>query len=229
MIRESFQKSINYDFENIDLLQEALTHASAVHENPQKFQNSNQRLEFLGDSVLNLIVGNHLYRILNKSQEGNLSKLRSLVVCEKALAQVGAKFQLSENIILGKNETMMRIGKNPSVVADAVEALIGAIFIDGGYYAAEDFVLHVFKDIIEKALAGDFSEDYKTKLQELLQKNGEGTIEYRLDRQEGPAHDRTFHMSLWFSGKKLGTGVGKTKKEAEQKAAEAALEVKRVF
>ena len=250
MIRESFLKSINYDFTNIDLLQEALTHASAVHENPQKFQNSNQRLEFLGDSVLNLIVGNHLYEILDKSQEGSLSKLRSLIVCEKSLAEAGAKFHLSENIILGKNETAMGIGRNPSVVADAMEALIGAVFIDGGYNAAGDFVLSVFKDIIEKALSGEISQDYKTKVQELLQKAGqvsegggagqgsgssqagqasESGIEYRLDSQEGPAHDRTFHMSLWFSGEKLGTGVGKTKKEAEQMAAKAALEVKSVF
>lgn len=232
MIRESFQKSINYDFKNIELLQEALTHASAVHENPQKLRNNNQRLEFLGDSVLNLLVGNHLYRTLDKSREGSLSKLRSLIVCEKSLAEVGAKFHLGENIILGKNEAAMGVGKNPSVVADAMEALIGAIFIDGGYNAAGDFVLFVFKDIIEKALSGALTEDFKTEIQELLQKTGESSesnIEYRLDKQEGPAHDRTFHMSLWFSGEKLGTGVGKTKKEAEQMAAKAALEVKSVF
>lgn len=229
MIKESFLKSLDYKFNNIQLLQEALTHSSAVYENPKKFQNSNQRLEFLGDSVLNLIIGNYLYETLEKSQEGNLTKLRSLIVREKSLAQVGSRFNLGDNIILGRNEAQMKIGENPSVLADGVEALIGAIFIDGGYNEAKGFVLSVFKDIIQGALAGKISRDFKTEIQELLQSKGESDIEYRLDKQEGPAHDRTFHMSIWNSGEKLGTGIGKTKKEAEQRAAQAALEVESVF
>ncbi len=229
MNKEALEKSIGYHFGNPELLQEAMTHASAVYENPGRFPNSNQRLEFLGDSVLNLAVGSYLYTIRGNSGEGSLSKLRSLVVCENSLAEVAGEFHINRYLEMGKNDAAMGVDRNPSVMADAMEALIGAIFIDGGYARAQEFVMFAFAKVIEKALAGDISTDYKTRIQEILQKDGEVTIEYTIDRQEGPPHDRTFYASLWFAGEKLGTGAGKTKKEAEQRAAKAALEVKSVL
>lgn len=220
----SLEKKIAYKFSNRLLLRQALTHSSAANEMGHGLDKCNERLEFLGDAVLNLVISKHLYDRAEDLTEGQLSKLRATIVCERSLAERGKVLGLDGILHLGRGEELSGGRERPSIIADAVEALIGSIYLDGGFEAATSFVIATFEETIEKALVGRLFRDYKTEVQEILQGHGRMEIDYRMDNETGPDHDKTFFISLWNDGIKLGEGRGKTKKEGEQEAAKAALE-----
>lgn len=226
MIDKSFIKNIGYEFNNVSLLEEALTHSSAANERAGQGLTSNERLEFLGDAVLNLAISNELFDRMGGLGEGQLSKIRAFIVCEKSLAECGRKLGIDRVILLSRGEEISGGRNRPSIIADAVEALIGSVYIDGGFERAASFVISVLKATIDKAISGNLYKDYKTEIQELLQSQGKTDISYKIEKEAGPDHDKTFSISLWNADKKLGQGKGKTKKEAEQNAAKAALEVR---
>ncbi len=186
---------------------------------------NNERLEFLGDAVLDLVISEHLFRRL-VSEEGELTRLRALVVCEESLVICGKKLGIGEYINLSAGEEKSGGRKKKSIIADAVEAVIGAVFIDGGFENARKIVLKLFKYRIEDVLDGKIYSDYKSKLQELLQENKKNgrLLEYRIISEKGPDHDKTFNIGVFYKGKNIGRGTGRTKKEAEQNAAMQALE-----
>lgn len=222
MNETALEKKIGYRFRNRLLLKEALTHSSAANEKGHETK-CNERLEFLGDAVLNLLVSRHLYDRVEELKEGQLSKLRATIVCERSLAELGKTLGLDGILHLGRGEELSGGRERPSIIADAVEALIGSIYLDGGFDAATSFVIANLETTIEKAFSGRLFRDYKTEIQELLQGQGKMEIDYRIDNEIGPDHDKTFFISLWNGEKKLGEGKGKTKKEGEQNAAKAAL------
>lgn len=223
------ETKIGYSFHNPQLLTEALTHSSAANEkagndNAGNQKKSNERLEFLGDAVLDLAVSRFLYDRRASLEEGQLSKIRALVVCERSLADCARHLGLDAALKLGRGEDNNGGRQRPSILSDAMEALIGAIYIDSGFDTAASLVISVLNDTIEKALSGSLFQDYKTEIQEILQAQGKAEIKYIIDREDGPDHDKTFFVSLWTEDEKLGEGAGKTKKKAEQNAAKAALE-----
>jgi ribonuclease III len=219
----SLENLIGYTFQNRELAREALTHAS--HSNEMTNLPCNERLEFLGDAVLELIVSAHLFTTYPDLDEGRMTKVRAAVVSEPSLAQVSIETGLPDVIKIGRG--MERIGgrNNPSMLSDAVEAVIGALFLDSGLDAAKNFILPRLLPGIEQAAAEGYVQDNKTRLQELLQKNGEVKIEYTLDGQGGMPHDRVFNVSVTVDGQCLANGQGKSKKDAQQDAAGNALAV----
>ena len=222
---EELEKRIQYRFEDRSYLERALTHSSYNREKNTKHKD-NERLEFLGDAFLDAIVGAELFVRMNRVTEGTLTKTRALIVCEKALAEVAREFNLGKYILMGHGEAGTGGRNKDSILADALEAVIGAIYMDGGYDAAQKFTVSAFKKMIEGAMAGRIFSDYKSEIQEVLQSGGKTVnINYVLDREEGPAHDKTFYLHMECDGKKYGSGKGKTKKEAEQNAAKASLEI----
>ncbi len=222
---EELEKRIQYRFEDRSYLERALTHSSYNREKNTKHKD-NERLEFLGDAFLDAIVGAELFVRMNSVTEGTLTKTRALIVCEKALAEVAREFNLGKYILMGHGEAGTGGRNKDSILADALEAVIGAIYMDGGYDAAQKFTVSAFKKMIEGAMAGRIFSDYKSEIQEVLQSGGKTVnINYVLDREEGPAHDKTFYLHMECDGKNYGSGKGKTKKEAEQNAAKASLEI----
>lgn len=222
---EELEKRIKYRFEDRSYLERALTHSSYNREKNTKHRD-NERLEFLGDAFLDAIVGAELFVRMNSVTEGTLTKTRALIVCEKALAEVAREFNLGKYILMGHGEAGTGGRNKDSILADALEAVIGAIYMDGGYDAAQKFTVSAFEKMIEGAMAGRIFSDYKSEIQEVLQSGGKTVnINYVLDREEGPAHDKTFYLHMECDGKKYGSGKGKTKKEAEQNAAKASLEI----
>lgn len=225
MNEKQFESIIRYEYKDISLLKRALTHSSYCRENRMAPTECNERLEFLGDAFLDAIIGMELFTRLEHSNEGKLTKLRALVVCEKALAEVGRHLNIGEYLNLSHGEEVTGGRTRESITADAVEAVIASIVMDSGYDEAKTFVLREFSDLIDRALAGKLFTDYKTEAQEVLQKSGtEPVIEYVLDHSTGPDHDKTFYVYMVCNGKRLGSGSGKSKKEAEQNAAKASLE-----
>ena len=184
---------------------------------------SNERLEFLGDSVLDLVVSEFLYRKHNNLSEGDLSKLRASIVCEAFLLKASKQINLGNFILLGKGEEMTGGRERASILADAFEAVIGAIYIDGGLDSAKEFINNFIISFME-SLSGTIIEDYKTHLQEIIQKDSKKPLTYRVVSEEGPDHNKHFEVEVRHDGKVLGVGSGRTKKEAEQKAAFAALD-----
>ncbi len=222
---EELEKRIKYRFQDRVYLERALTHSSYNREKNTKHKD-NERLEFLGDAFLDAIVGAELFVRMNSVTEGTLTKTRALIVCEKALAEVAREFNLGKYILMGHGEAGTGGRNKDSILADALEAVIGAIYMDGGYDAAQKFTVSAFEKMIEGAMAGRIFSDYKSEIQEVLQSGGKTVnINYVLDREEGPAHDKTFYLHMECDGKKYGSGKGKTKKEAEQNAAKASLEI----
>ena len=226
MNNSNFETMIQYSFRDRELLNQALTHSSFCREHTATSRDNNERLEFLGDAFLDAIISAELYKRLEKVDEGKLTKTRALIVCESSLAAVAVRLKIGQHLNLGKGEEHSGGRKRDSILADAVEAVIGAIYLDGGYEEAYRFVAREFQTTIEDALAGRLFTDYKTLVQEALQERGrKTTIFYRLDREEGPDHDKTFYVHLVYNGKKMGHGTGKSKKEAEQNAAKATFAV----
>lgn len=220
---DEFEKIINYKFKNRNLIKEALSHSSYANEK-KKTRNSNERLEFLGDSVLSVIVSQYLFEHFSHLPEGELTKIRASLVCEKSLHEFAKKIKLGEFIRLGKGEENTGGRERPSILADAFEAVIAAVYLDGGLEAARKHVLRFIpKDIGEKNPT--VFSDYKTILQEVTQKNPEEKVEYVLAGQTGPDHNKVFKVNVCLNSNIIGTGKGKSKKEAEQMAAKEALEL----
>lgn len=220
------EDKINYCFNNKDLLRNAITHSSYIKEHG-KGERSNERLEFLGDAFFDAIIGEELYRIFPNKEEGFLSRTRATLVCEKSLANEARKLKIGEYILLGNGEERSGGRNRESILADTMEAIIGAIYLDAGFDTVKKIVLELFNDVIEDAKHGKFViTDYKTALQEKLQSNGSVDIKYVLVEEMGPDHDKTFIVQLEVDGKPQTKGKGKSKKQAEQRAAEAMLEGK---
>ncbi|MCX7658688.1 MAG: ribonuclease III [Oscillospiraceae bacterium] len=220
---KQFEEIIHYSFKNKELLQEALSHSSYANEN-KKSRKSNERLEFLGDSVLSVIVSQYLFEHYKHLPEGELTKIRASLVCERALSSFAHQIDLGEYLFLGKGEEHTGGRERASILADAFEAVIAAIYLDGGIEAAKDFVIgFIPKDIdIKKAV---IFNDYKTILQEIIQQNPEEKIEYVLKGQSGPDHDKAFVVQVCLNSNVIGEGTGRSKKQAEQMAAKEALEL----
>lgn len=218
-----FQKTCGLLDARPTLLNIALTHPSYAYENAHLGWEHNQRLEFLGDAVLGLVVGAYLYLTYPHKPEGDLTKIRAAVVCEPTLAKVGRELGIGKYLLLGRGEEMNGGRERPSILADAVEAVIGAFYLSVGLAPVQAFILgHLEKDIA-KVAEGNYG-DYKTALQELVQKQTDETVNYRIIDEYGPDHDKRFVAGVVFRQQVLGQGVGRTKKEAEQKAARAVLE-----
>lgn len=224
MNKLDFQKNLNYTFNNPMVLEKALTHSSFVKEKSERCSKNNERLEFLGDAFFDAIISEELYNRLDDVGEGRLTKLRASIVCEKSLAEQARNLQLGQYLFMGKGEERMGGRNRDSILADALEAVVAAIFLDGGYEKTKKFVLDTFAKTIDNAINGKMKKDYKTELQETLQANGDVKIEYQIDKEEGPDHDKTFYISLFCNRNIIGKGVGKSKKAAEQNAAKDALE-----
>lgn len=221
MSLEILEKNIGYKFKNIDLLKNALTHTSYAYEHNIK---SNEKLEFLGDSILEFVSSEYMYNKYIKLKEGEMTKVRATVVCEKSLYKIAKTHDFSDFLYLGKSEVKCGGNQRPAILADSVEAVIAAIFMDGGLEPAKKFIIENLKNEIEIATKNVGKKDYKTVLQEELQKNGDVKIEYKIIKETGPDHDKKFESEVLLNGKVLATGKGKSKKEAEMQAAKKALE-----
>jgi ribonuclease-3 len=225
---KELQRRIGYRFKNPELLENALMHTSYVNEQGFDKTTSNQRLEYLGDAVVELSVTNVIFAKLPDADEGVLSNLRAKLVCTSGLARVARNLGLGEYHILGKGADKGRERENPTVLEDAFEALAGAIFLDGGWKKASTFVYNALEVSMLNAVDGIGSDkgawDRKTALQIELQKNGPVKITYKLRREEGPPHEKLFYVDVYLYDRLLGSGSGYSKKEAEQDAAGHALE-----
>lgn len=217
------ENKLKYNFKNKDLLVLALTHKSYAYEREEDAE-YNERIEFLGDAILEHIVSEKLYDYKPEISEGQMTRKRADVVCEASLASAMKRAKLEGYILLGKCENGIA---EDAVIADAFEAILGAIYKDGGYDEAKQFVFRMLENEINLVLSGkSLNEDYKTRLQEILQKNGTVKIEYKVINESGPEHDKRFGVEVLFNGRKIGEGIGKSKKQAEQGAAKAAIEKK---
>lgn len=220
---KDFQEKINYEFKDENYLKEALTHSSYVNENKRCKVNYNERLEFLGDSVLGIIISHYLFEKKKNVKEGELTKLRAMIVCEESLSEVADEINLGKYLFLGKGEEATGGRERTSILADAMEAVIASIYLDGGFLKAKKFVLKYMKQIIKNSMDGKIFRDYKTHLQEVLQSQKTGNINYKLVEEVGPDHNKKFLVEVLLDQESLGFGKGRTKKEAEQMAAKEAL------
>ncbi|MBD3106759.1 ribonuclease III [Bacillus sp. AGMB 02131] len=219
---DKFQREIGIRFLNERLLKQAFTHSSYVNEHRRKPYEDNERLEFLGDAVLELTVSQYLYRKYPLMSEGELTKLRAAIVCEPSLVTFAHALSFGKLVLLGKGEELTGGRERPALLADVFEAFIGALYLDQGMDVVNSFLTKV---VFPKIDEGAFSHvmDYKSQLQELVQRDAAGVIEYRIHQEKGPAHNKEFVSNVSLNGEILGTGVGRSKKEAEQKAAQEAL------
>ena len=218
---EELEKSIGYTFKDKELLKKALRHTSYANE--RKLE-SNEKLEFLGDSILEFLSSKYIYKNYIDLREGEMTKVRATVVCEKSLYKVAKLHNFSDFLYLGKSEQKTEGSKRPAILADSVEAVIAAIYIDGGLEEAEKFIIENLKDAILDATKHVGDKDYKTVLQEKLQEHGEVKIEYITIGESGPDHNKMFVVDVEVNGKFLAKGKGKSKKEAQMQAAKKALE-----
>ena len=216
----NFEKVIGYQFKNPKLLETALTHSSYAHENGSK--EYNEKVEFLGDAVLELISSEYIFNTYKGLSEGEMTKARAYTVCEESLADVANKYGFSDFLLVGKCETKVNGKYRASILADAVEAIIGAIYLDSGFESAKEFILPNLYSRMEEFIRGG-NKDYKTQLQEILQAHGDAKIEYKIVDSIGPEHNKTFVAEVYCDGKLLGNGRGKNKKEAEMEAAKNAM------
>ena len=217
---EELTEKVGYDFKDKNLLLNALTHSSYVNEKRMAKTECNERLEFLGDAVLELVSSEFLFFGNPDMPEGQMTKLRASMVCEPALAFCAREIELGDYLLLGKGEDATGGRKRDSITSDALEALIGAIYLDGGFANAKEFILkHVLNDLDDKRLFFDS----KTILQEIVQGKLNAALEYHLLKEEGPDHNKSFSVEVVIGGKPYGTGTGRTKKAAEQDAAYQAI------
>ena len=220
---EEVEAILGHVFKDKNILVTGLTHSSYANDylgNPTK---GNERLEFLGDAILDMVIGAQLYFRFPERQEGFLTKLRAEIVCEDALGRVAEDTKLNEYMLLGRGEEAMGGRERYSITSDLIEALIAAVYVDGGIKAAEETVIKLMTPTLERVCREKLPADHKTRLQEHCQKNGGKAPEYRIVKEEGPDHDKTFTAAVYLGGNKLSEGVGKTKKEAEFAAAASAL------
>ena len=215
----TLEEKLGYTFQSPELLENALTHSSCANESRGKLQ-SNERLEFLGDSILGMVVADHLYRNHPDLPEGELTRTRSALVCEESLVEVAQALGLGEYLKLGKGEEAGGGRHRPSIQADAVEAVLAAVYLDGGIGSARKLIQ---KFILDREAEKSASRDYKTALQELVQRESGQVLGYQLVGEEGPDHDKRFFVEVDLNGTPVGSGQGRSKKEAEQMAAKAAI------
>lgn len=217
------QRQVNYSWQDSGLLRLALVHSSYTYENKDRADKHNERLEFLGDAVLELIISEYFYRISSEKSEGELTKMRAMTVCEPSLAEVARRLDLGKYVLLSRGEEKSGGRDRPALLADAFEALLGSVYLDGGLEEARKVALAQLSDVIEQVIAGQAIRDHKTMLQEYLQSKSQDPISYSVIDEAGPDHDKTFTAVVEYQGKIMGKGRGRTKKEAEQQAARMAL------
>ncbi len=229
-IRESRLRQLNeleavigYSFKNIDILNNALTHSSYTAAKSE-FYEHNERLEFIGDAILDMVISLHLYNKCKNSPEGSLTRFRSGIVCEKSLYNASCRLKLGSYLLLGKGEENTGGRKRVSILADVFEAVVAAIYIDGGMRKARAFILTNLKDTINDAVEHRIFNDYKSFLQEYIQKKDMGRLSYQLLKEKGPDHDKTFEIELYLDETAIGRGAGHSKKDAQQAAARDAIE-----
>ena len=217
------EKRIGYSFREPELLRLALTHSSYANERGEGRLRCNERLEFLGDSLLGFFVAEYLYKSMSDKPEGEMTRTRAELVCEKSLVEVARRLRFGEELRLGRGEELAGGRTRVSILADAVEAVLAAIYLDGGMREAQNFVDRI---LLNKLKTGGTvrNNDHKTALQELVQRHGGAAPVYKLVGEDGPDHDKVFHAEVEIKGETMGSGSGRSKKEAEQAAAEAALE-----
>ncbi|WP_339215371.1 ribonuclease III [Ornithinibacillus sp. FSL M8-0202] len=223
MDRKKLEQMLQIEFQNIDVIRQAFTHSSYVNEHRDINTSDNERLEFLGDAVLELGVSQYLYRKYPQMPEGEMTKLRAAIVCEPSLETFARSLNFGDHILLGKGEEMTGGRNRPALLADVFEAFLGALYLDKGF----DTALHFLeKHVFPKIDTGAFSHgmDYKSKLQEIVQQDKNQTIDYQIIEEKGPSHNKEFVAELRINDKVLGSGIGRTKKEAEQRAAKNALD-----
>ena len=220
---KEFQEIIGYKFTDEAYLRTALTHSSYAHENKNKKVKFNERLEFLGDSVLGLVVSKYIFENYPDLPEGNLTKIRAAVVCEKTLFECALNIDMGKYIIIGRGEERSGGRKRPSILSDAFEALIAAMFLDGSFEVVREWVLCQLCEYIDAAAKGKIAKDFKTEFQEEAQDKGEAAISYKVISSTGPDHNKTFVVGVYLNGKPMGEGEGSSKKKAEQNAAQNAL------
>jgi ribonuclease-3 len=219
----ALQKALGVSFNNPSLLEQALVHSSYLNENPA-IAASNQRLEFLGDAVLGLVIAQELYRRLPQSSEGKMTELRSWLVRGDALSRLAKSISLGSYLYMGKGEEASGGRDKPANLAGALEAAMGAIFLDQGFNTARDFILKLMGKELDKALSQGVEADYKSQLQELIQARHQPAPTYQVIEATGPDHDRSFTVEVRLGDTVLGRGRGKSKKSAEEEAARSALE-----
>ena len=222
MLIEKFQEKIGVKFRNIEILDLALTHSSYANE--RGLSEYNERWEFLGDSVLQLCITEYLYKNCKDNNEGDLTRKRASIVCEASLYKVGERWNLGEFIKLSKGEKLSGGKTRISTIADAVEAVIAAVYLDSGYDFVQKFILKFFSDILKTGAIVNYL-DHKTRLQEYIQSKTTDKIKYNLIKEEGPPHDKIFYVQVIIGDKNYESGTGKSKKEAEQNAAQKTLKL----
>jgi len=218
---DKLQTGLGYDFKRTALLRQAITHSSFAHEQSLNAADCNQRLEFLGDAVLELCVSDFLYHTHPELAEGELSRRRASLVCETTLAEIARQIGLGDYLLLGQGEAQENGRKKDSILSDAMEAIFGAIFLDGGMDAVRNVILTLVGPIAAKSVKK--TKDNKSTLQEILQKNSKETAVYKIVEETGPSHQKRFVAEVTHKGIPLGRGIGRNKKEAEQNAAAEAL------
>lgn len=221
---QEISASLGIMFSRIQLLHQALTHTSYANEIKRSHIEHNERLEFLGDAVLELIVSSYLYEHFPNLPEGELTKARAAIVCEATLAKRAALLEMGNYLLFGRGERATGGKRRASILADAFEAVIGAIYLDHGIEAATSFVLGQLREDLSEIASGNYTQDYKTVLQEVVQKNSDNKVSYEILSETGPDHNKRFHIAVLVNDVKYGSGLGKSKKEAEQHAAKEALE-----
>lgn len=218
---EQLEKSIGYKFKDKTLLETALTHTSYANE---KKKQSNEKLEYLGDAILEFVISKYLFINYKNLTEGEMTKVRASVVCEQSLYEIAKKHNFNDYLYLGKSERINGEVKRVAILADSVEAIIAAMYLDSNLEIAQKFILENLKNSVKNASKNVGMKDYKTVLQEKMQENGSVNIEYKVIKEEGPDHDKKFTVELIVNDKKISEGIGKSKKEAEMQAAKKALD-----
>ena len=219
---KQFLKTLHVPYQDDNVFIQAFTHSSYVNEHRIRPYDDNERLEFLGDAVLELAISQYLFKLFEQMSEGEMTKLRAAIVCEPSLAKLADSLDFGNYVLLGKGEEMTGGRKRPALLADVFEAFIGALYVDLGMEAVYDFLERY---VYPKIHDGSFSHmmDFKSQLQEFIQRENQGQVQYRIVEEKGPAHAREFVSEVMLDDDQLGTGVGKSKKEAEQMAAQKAL------
>ncbi len=220
----TLEERINYVFKDKNTALTAITHSSYANEKKARKLKYNERIEFLGDSVLGLTISEHLYKMYPELPEGELTVTRSKIVCESSLSRCATDIGIGELLLLGRGEELSGGRTKSSILSDAYESLIGAIYIDGGLEVAKEFILKHMDDIIKSSMQGKLFYDYKTQLQEKIQQNGEQQITYTVVDEKGPDHNKVFITQVIINGLVCGQGSGRSKKESEQNAAKDALD-----
>lgn len=218
------EERIGYNFKKKNLLYTALTHSSYSNESKNLYSMNNERLEFLGDAVLELIISEFLYKKYPRLAEGELTKMRAKIVCSESLSEIALELNIGNSIMMGKGEELQGGRERKSVLANAMEAIIGAVYLDSELDITRDFVIMKLKSIIKNVENGKVSKDYKTILQEKVQSEKNKELYYKLIKEEGPDHNKLFYVDVIINNKRVASGKGRNKKEAEQDAARGAIE-----